>query len=474
MVSVPEAQRAEWRQAIEAVLRDDLTRADVVSHFAVAADVIRSGLVTPAAYRDWSGRVIILSATDDPTQSAKDLPRYEQLFGRTVQFVQLDDMGHTALLFDPAKYVDIVEQALARTQGDLPLDTGQRAAEAVALPRCESARGVLRWSCLRGMSLIGPEGGGSGYTAHPSDGGAGPWRGAAIRAPAGHSGVVAPHGGSLVPVAGDSTDLSALGRQLETHGGASGAGRDRWPRPGSLARRSASGATCGTRRVVTWGVTQGDTYLHLGMNARTRAAPPWDTLGLPVTLTLLRRTIAGYLWAHLLGGRPVRDRVILGTLLGLGAASDVLDGAVARRRRRVTRLGAYLDAEADGSFWLALGLTFAAQRILPRWFFALLCARFGVPVLAAALSHAVLHRSPPVGSTVIGKAAAVAQLAVFSAALVSSRRPAPGLAVQRAYRLLQGITAALLLAAPCAQVVRLFASPPADTPEAAATWKACR
>jgi phosphatidylglycerophosphate synthase len=233
-----------------------------------------------------------------------------------------------------------------------------------------------------------------------------------------------------------------------------------WRGDRQTALRAAPGV------LLTWGATQGDTYLHLGMNVQERAAPPWDTLGLPVTLTLLRRTIAGFLWAHLLGGRPVRDRLILGTLLGLGATSDVLDGSLARRRRRVTRLGAYLDAEADGSFWLSLGLTFAARRILPRWFFALLCARFGVPVLAAAVSHAVLGRSPTVGSTVIGKAAAVAQLAIFSAALLSSRRPAPGRAVQRAYRVLQGVTAALLLAAPLAQVVRMFASPSPDTPSA--------
>jgi phosphatidylglycerophosphate synthase len=231
-----------------------------------------------------------------------------------------------------------------------------------------------------------------------------------------------------------------------------------WRGDRQAALRAAPGV------LVTWGVTQGDTYLHLGMNAQARAAPSWDTLGLPVTLTLLRRTVAGFLWAHLLGGRPVRDRLILGMLLGIGATSDVLDGAVARRQQRVTRLGAYLDAEADGSFWLALGLTFAAQRVLPRWFFALLCVRFGAPVLAAALSYSVLRRSPSVGSTIIGKAAAVAQLAVFSAALLSSRRPAPRVAVQRAYWLLQGTTAALLLAAPCAQVVRLFASPPPDMP----------
>lgn len=124
-------------------------------------------------------------------------------------------------------------------------------------------------------------------------------------------------------------------------------------------------------------------------------------------------------------------------------------------------LGAYLGAEADGSFWLALGLTFAAQRMLPWRVFTLLCVRFGAPVLVAAVSQGVLRRPPSAESTVIGKAATVAQLAVFSAPLLS-RRPAPALAVQRGFRLLQGITAALLLVTP----------PAPGTPEAAAAREA--
>jgi pimeloyl-ACP methyl ester carboxylesterase len=122
VVSAPEVERAEWLQAIETVLRDDLARADVVSHFAVAADVIHSGLVTPAAFRDWHGQVVVLSATDDPTQSAKDLPRYEQLFGRAVALIDTGAIGHTGLLFHPAQYADIVEQALTRAHNNFPLN----------------------------------------------------------------------------------------------------------------------------------------------------------------------------------------------------------------------------------------------------------------------------------------------------------------------------------------------------------------
>ena len=112
VITLPEAERAEWLEAINAVMQNDLSRADVVSHFAVAADLIRKGIVTPAAYRNWTGRIIVLSAENDPTQSKKDVPRYEKLFGRAVEVLNMGNMGHTAALFNPDKYVELLEQAL--------------------------------------------------------------------------------------------------------------------------------------------------------------------------------------------------------------------------------------------------------------------------------------------------------------------------------------------------------------------------
>ncbi len=112
-VTLPEAERLEWQAAISTVLQDDLSRADVVSHFAVAADLIRKRIVSADAYRAWNGRVEVLSASNDPTQSKNDLPRFEQLFGRQVQFISMGEMGHTAALFNPERYASLLEQALA-------------------------------------------------------------------------------------------------------------------------------------------------------------------------------------------------------------------------------------------------------------------------------------------------------------------------------------------------------------------------
>lgn len=112
VITVPEAERAEWHAAINHVIQNDLSRADVVSHFAVAADLIRRGLVTPQAYQHWTGRIIVLSAANDITQSKQDFPQYQKLFGPVVEVVNMGDMGHTAALFNPNQFVELLEKAL--------------------------------------------------------------------------------------------------------------------------------------------------------------------------------------------------------------------------------------------------------------------------------------------------------------------------------------------------------------------------
>jgi hypothetical protein len=60
----------------------------------------------------WTGRICVLSAENDPTQSKKDILHYEVLFGRSVEVFNMGAMGHTAALFNPDKYVELLEQAL--------------------------------------------------------------------------------------------------------------------------------------------------------------------------------------------------------------------------------------------------------------------------------------------------------------------------------------------------------------------------
>ena len=110
---LPQPQRTEVAQVITMVVHQELCRADVVSHFAVAADLIRARVVNAAAFQGWTGRVVVLSAENDPTQSKKDIPRYERLFDRRVNVISLGRLGHAAVLVDPNAYTDVLERALA-------------------------------------------------------------------------------------------------------------------------------------------------------------------------------------------------------------------------------------------------------------------------------------------------------------------------------------------------------------------------
>jgi pimeloyl-ACP methyl ester carboxylesterase len=105
--------REDWRAAVHETLEHDLTRADVVSHFAVAADIIKTHLVRPVAFHAWNGRAVVLRADNDPTRTRRDQPRYERLFGRHVEAISMGQAGHTAALFDPPQYVHWLQQALA-------------------------------------------------------------------------------------------------------------------------------------------------------------------------------------------------------------------------------------------------------------------------------------------------------------------------------------------------------------------------
>ncbi|MHA7652837.1 alpha/beta fold hydrolase [Mycobacterium sp. ML4] len=110
---LPPDKRRELAHLLRRIVHDQVTRADVFSHFAVAADLIRTQIVTPAAFLEWGGRVIVLTAENDPTQSSKDIPRYQRLFGRRAELISLGQLGHAAALTDPGAYTDLVERALA-------------------------------------------------------------------------------------------------------------------------------------------------------------------------------------------------------------------------------------------------------------------------------------------------------------------------------------------------------------------------
>lgn len=113
ILSVPEAERAAWQAALEHILATELARQDVISHFAVAADVIRMRIVRPRSFDPWQGGVIVLTASNDPTQSPSDIPRYETLFRRQVDVIDMGSLGPTAAWVDPDSYVEMLQRALS-------------------------------------------------------------------------------------------------------------------------------------------------------------------------------------------------------------------------------------------------------------------------------------------------------------------------------------------------------------------------
>jgi pimeloyl-ACP methyl ester carboxylesterase len=112
VVTARDEEQADWAAALRETFASDLTRADVISHFSVAADIIRRRLVSRARLQDWSGRVVVLQSENDPTQSRNDRGRYLRLYAERVTIVSMGRMGHTAAIFDPCGYAQLVLRAM--------------------------------------------------------------------------------------------------------------------------------------------------------------------------------------------------------------------------------------------------------------------------------------------------------------------------------------------------------------------------
>lgn len=222
---------------------------------------------------------------------------------------------------------------------------------------------------------------------------------------------------------------------------------------GDEAWITAARALPGT--TVCLAYTLGDAYVHLAMNQPDRAAPLYETLGVPTALTLARGAASSLLLGHLLGGRPA-SRELAAAALGVALATDLADGALAHAQHRTTRLGAYLDGEADFGFGLALGLTLLARGWLPRWLAVLLLARWTAPLGYALTRYFGGIARVEMGSTPVGKAAGLAQAATIGVALLPERVSGRFPRLRRALHL---ATAALLIAAPLSQLARALGGP---------------
>ncbi len=130
------------------------------------------------------------------------------------------------------------------------------------------------------------------------------------------------------------------------------------------------------------------------------AASPWT---LANALTGLRIALAPVFLVLYVQGDRLRALAAFAAV----AATDVLDGLVARVLRQHTRLGAFLDPIADKFLAACALLALAATGRLPWWLPALVVSR-DLAQLAGAALLGTTHHTVPVAPTRIGKYATVA------------------------------------------------------------------
>jgi cardiolipin synthase len=174
------------------------------------------------------------------------------------------------------------------------------------------------------------------------------------------------------------------------------------------------------------------------LDGPTGSGPEASPLNLPNALTALRLVLAPTFLVLYVQG----DRVRALAAFAAAAATDLLDGLVARVLRQHTRLGAFLDPIADKVLAACALFALAASRRLPLWLPLVVVVRDVFQLAGAAILRSQHHRIP-IAPTRIGKYATFALAATVVVALAGefgAIPPAPA----------AGFVAALgLLAAQC-------------------------
>lgn len=140
-------------------------------------------------------------------------------------------------------------------------------------------------------------------------------------------------------------------------------------------------------------------------------------MNLPNILTLVRIFLVPLLVVVLLTRTEGFELWGVGILLG-AAATDWLDGFLARRRRQVTSLGVVLDPIADKVLISAAFITLVELNLAPAWMVAIIVGRevavSGLRAIAAAQGFSV-----PVSD--LGKLKMVLQVCAAALLILSSR-----------------------------------------------------
>jgi CDP-diacylglycerol--glycerol-3-phosphate 3-phosphatidyltransferase len=152
-------------------------------------------------------------------------------------------------------------------------------------------------------------------------------------------------------------------------------------------------------------------------------------MNLPNSLTILRIFFVPLLVAVLvqenvgfqIGRVNVTNEWLALTIFLVAAATDLLDGYLARRWRQVTTIGTLLDPIADKLLVSAALIALVQVRLLPGWMAILVIGRefavSGLRSIAAAEGYTIKASD-------LGKTKMVSQVAAISCLLLSGRHPA--------------------------------------------------
>ena len=142
-------------------------------------------------------------------------------------------------------------------------------------------------------------------------------------------------------------------------------------------------------------------------------------MNLPISLTLLRIFFIPLLVVLLLTKGRHMDLWALGVFL-LAAATDLLDGYLARARGQITTLGILLDPIADKLLIAAAFISLVELHLVPAWMVVIIIGReFAVSGLRAIASA----KGQALPASELGKTKMVSQVVAFTVIVLERRYP---------------------------------------------------
>lgn len=139
-------------------------------------------------------------------------------------------------------------------------------------------------------------------------------------------------------------------------------------------------------------------------------------LTVPNLLSLLRLLALPWIYADLVRGPDTHLRALV--VLGVFAATDWLDGYVARRFDQVSKLGKLFDPITDRLLVAVVGVAMIVADLLPWWVIAVLVTRDVILLVGGAV---LLRRGiPPPAVTRVGKAATFGLMFAFPFFILAS------------------------------------------------------